>query len=86
MKRAHVDVCDTTLCMARSFVGLSRHGWTVRVCVHLPFAYINVQVAEWNVKRLPLPRQERHKDRTILNDLFKHLDKFLGAKNCSLAY
>lgn len=60
-----------------------------RVCgfyLHFADEKVGLPVADWNVKRLLLHRESRHKDMTVMMDLFRHLDAFLAAQRSSLTY
>lgn len=37
-------------------------------------------VKKWNVLRVEVPKDTRHKDRPIVQDIYAALDKFLGAR------
>ena len=43
-------------------------------------------VRSWNVQRLVVHRQDRHRDATTLRDLFQALDNFLKLRRCTLTY
>ena len=43
-------------------------------------------VRKWNVRRFELPRDDRHRDRPIVRDIYAALDTFLAAKQSPLAY
>lgn len=43
-------------------------------------------VGNWNVKRLAMHRDNRHKDGAVLLELFTHLDNFLKARKCALTF
>ena len=43
-------------------------------------------VRKWNVRRFELPRDNRHRDRPVVRDIYAALDTFLAAKQSPLAY
>ena len=43
-------------------------------------------VRKWNVRRFELPRDNRHRDRPIVRDIYAALDAFLAARQSLLAY
>ena len=43
-------------------------------------------VKGWNVKLVALSRHSRELDRQVARDVWRHLDAFLKAKNCTLLY
>ncbi len=43
-------------------------------------------VRKWNVRRFELPRDNRHRDRPVVRDIYAALDAFLAAKQSPLAY
>lgn len=60
-----------------------------KVCgfyVHFRDEKVPDLVGNWNVKRLPLHRTNRHLDMAAMLDLYSYLDQYLTAKKCSLTY
>ena len=43
-------------------------------------------VKQWNVLKLEVPKDDRHKDRPIVGEIFAAIDKFLAAHRSELAY
>lgn len=43
-------------------------------------------VSDWNVRRVPLHRESRHKDVNAMMDMFKQLDLFLAAQRSQLQH
>lgn len=60
-----------------------------KVCgffIHYADEKVPDTVANWNVKRLGLHRENRHLDMTALIDFYRHLDNFLLARKSTLAF
>jgi hypothetical protein len=43
-------------------------------------------VKKWNVLRIEVPKDNRHKDRPIVQDIYTALDNFLAARQSKLVY
>ncbi len=43
-------------------------------------------VKQWNVLKLEVPKNDRHKDRPLVAEIYTALDKFLASHHCELAY
>ena len=43
-------------------------------------------VKQWNVLKLEVPKDDRHKDRPIVAEIFAAIDKFLAAHRSELAF
>jgi hypothetical protein len=43
-------------------------------------------VKSWKVAKLPLRRNARHLDNTVMLDFYKQLDVFLASKKCELDF
>ncbi len=43
-------------------------------------------VKQWNVLKLEVPKDDRHKDRPIVAEIFAGIDRFLTAQRSELAY
>ncbi len=54
---------------------------TSHICSQVPEA-----VSKWNVKKMPLHKENRHLDGAALLDVYRHLDAFLASKKSQLAY
>ncbi|GLI63558.1 hypothetical protein VaNZ11_006411 [Volvox africanus] len=53
---------------------------------HFADEKVGPPVSEWNVRAVPLHRENRHKDMTAMLELYRHLDIFLQAKRSTLAF
>ena len=43
-------------------------------------------VKKWNVLRVEVPKDDRHRDRPIVQDIYAALDKLLASRQSQLAY
>ena len=43
-------------------------------------------VKSWNVLKVEIPKNDRHKDRPIVAEIFTAIDKFLASHQCELAF
>ncbi|GIM02248.1 hypothetical protein Vretimale_7163 [Volvox reticuliferus] len=60
-----------------------------KVCgfyIHFADEKVGPPVSDWNVRAIPLHRENRHKDMTAMLELYRHLDVFLQAKRSTLAF
>uniref|UniRef100_A0A7S0UQC4 Parafibromin n=1 Tax=Polytomella parva TaxID=51329 RepID=A0A7S0UQC4_9CHLO len=54
--------------------------------VHYQDEQVKPPVSEWNVRRLPLARDSRHRDASTANDFFRQLDTWLTARKSTLEF
>lgn len=85
------DMVDTLLCLLQN----ASSGDTVDVFTHCLGVYLGLSdevmpetIRKWNVKRFVLQRNDRHRDRSIVQDMYQALDLFLSnsSKKSSLKY
>ena len=56
------------------------------VYVGLKGELVPENVKQWNVLKLEVPKNDRHKDRPLVAEIYAALDKFLASHHCELAY
>lgn len=43
-------------------------------------------IKQWNLLRLEVPKNDRHKDRPLVAEIYAAIDRFLAAQDSQLAY